>query len=423
MKPNQAMKDAAQRGLDLRREYGRGGTEVGIARARDIVNGRNLSPETIKRMKAFFDRHEQNRNTSEKETDGGPKNGWIAWLLWGGDAGRSWANARLREMTEFYDHGPINLSEDDSIEREIFRWGPVEHPAGNFIVDDAFARAMLESFTAMAAYDYLPPVLFEHTSEGTIKGLVRGLRITDDGINAVMELASGVKDLADKGELHYLSPSFYATFKHPHTGAKLKFALREVSFVSVPHLKNLRVESAHYSLEENLMEENEVEEGKIPAWFAAFESRLAACEEHIKTLAEKPEEEPEELMEDEKPAENSEVTRMGVLLKKVEKENKLLLRQLAEREIQVELGQVDADTISELVQLREASPALFGKALARMKPATQEPKNLGERGVVGSASGPVSYERAVEMGVSKGIKNGSVDMVEYLATNHPHVMV
>jgi hypothetical protein len=36
-KPTDSMKKAAQRGLDLRKEYGRGGTAVGIARARDIV--------------------------------------------------------------------------------------------------------------------------------------------------------------------------------------------------------------------------------------------------------------------------------------------------------------------------------------------------------------------------------------------------
>ncbi len=42
-KPNDGMVTEARRGLEWRREFGRGGTEVGIARARDIVNGRNLS--------------------------------------------------------------------------------------------------------------------------------------------------------------------------------------------------------------------------------------------------------------------------------------------------------------------------------------------------------------------------------------------
>jgi hypothetical protein len=52
--PNDAMVDEAQRGLDWRSEFGRGGTDVGIARARDIVNRRNLSNETIARMNSYL---------------------------------------------------------------------------------------------------------------------------------------------------------------------------------------------------------------------------------------------------------------------------------------------------------------------------------------------------------------------------------
>ena len=48
--PNNAMAEEAQRGLDWRSEFGRGGTEVGIARARDIVNKKDLSDDTIGRM-------------------------------------------------------------------------------------------------------------------------------------------------------------------------------------------------------------------------------------------------------------------------------------------------------------------------------------------------------------------------------------
>ena len=57
-KPTKAMADEAAKGLAYRREFGRGGTEVGVARARDIKNRVNLSPRTVKRMKAFFDRHQ-----------------------------------------------------------------------------------------------------------------------------------------------------------------------------------------------------------------------------------------------------------------------------------------------------------------------------------------------------------------------------
>ena len=52
--PTAGMKSEAEKGLEWRREHGRGGTAVGIARARDIVNGKELSESTVKRMFSFF---------------------------------------------------------------------------------------------------------------------------------------------------------------------------------------------------------------------------------------------------------------------------------------------------------------------------------------------------------------------------------
>lgn len=99
-KPTEGMITEAQRGLDWRREHGRGGTEVGIARARDIVNGKNLSESTVKRMYSFFSRHEvdkQGEGFSQGE-DGYPSNGRIAWALWGGDAGYSWSRQIVERL-------------------------------------------------------------------------------------------------------------------------------------------------------------------------------------------------------------------------------------------------------------------------------------------------------------------------------------
>ena len=100
--PTDAMVEEAQRGLDWRSEFGRGGTEVGIARARDIVNKRNLSDETIVRMNSYFARHEVDKEAEgfRPGEEGYPSNGRIAWALWGGDAGQSWAAAKVQEMAE-----------------------------------------------------------------------------------------------------------------------------------------------------------------------------------------------------------------------------------------------------------------------------------------------------------------------------------
>ena len=86
--PPQDVRANAKRGLELRAKYGRGGTEVGVARARDLSNGKGISLDTINRMISYFARHEV-----DKKGEGWGKDsaGYIAWLLWGGDAGRAWA--------------------------------------------------------------------------------------------------------------------------------------------------------------------------------------------------------------------------------------------------------------------------------------------------------------------------------------------
>ena len=102
LQPTEAMAEEAQRGLDWRQEFGRGGTEVGVARARDISNRKNLSPETVRRMVSYFARHEvdkQGEGFSPGE-DGYPSAGRIAWALWGGDAGKTWADSIVERTSE-----------------------------------------------------------------------------------------------------------------------------------------------------------------------------------------------------------------------------------------------------------------------------------------------------------------------------------
>jgi hypothetical protein len=58
LRPTETMANNAKRGLELRKEHGRGGTAVGVARARDLSNRKNLSPDTVRRMYQYFVRHE-----------------------------------------------------------------------------------------------------------------------------------------------------------------------------------------------------------------------------------------------------------------------------------------------------------------------------------------------------------------------------
>ena len=94
-RPPEGVQNNARRGLELRREFGRGGTAVGVARARDLSNGKGISLDTIMRMRSYFARHAvdskgQGWNAGDKDY---PSAGKIAWLLWGGSSGRAWANS------------------------------------------------------------------------------------------------------------------------------------------------------------------------------------------------------------------------------------------------------------------------------------------------------------------------------------------
>jgi hypothetical protein len=94
-KPPEAARTAAKYALELRRKWGRGGTAVGVARARDLSGGKNVSRSTVARMSSF------GRHLAQKESnppDGGPSAQRIAIGLWGGRAGISWAKSVMERL-------------------------------------------------------------------------------------------------------------------------------------------------------------------------------------------------------------------------------------------------------------------------------------------------------------------------------------
>lgn len=98
----QAARDEAARGLAWRDEYNRGGTAIGVARARDLTNNRPLSVDTIQRMASYFARHEVDKRGQgwAPGQDGYPSAGRIAWALWGGDPARAWAKRILARLEQ-----------------------------------------------------------------------------------------------------------------------------------------------------------------------------------------------------------------------------------------------------------------------------------------------------------------------------------
>jgi hypothetical protein len=101
-KPPAGAAKAAQKAINWKKEHGnavKGGTAVGWTRASQLVKGDPLSPETVKRMHKFFLRHQKNKAVKpEFKSEPWRDNGYIAWLIWGGDAGRSWAETKWNQM-------------------------------------------------------------------------------------------------------------------------------------------------------------------------------------------------------------------------------------------------------------------------------------------------------------------------------------
>jgi hypothetical protein len=113
--PPRKVREEADLGLKLREEFGRGGISSreageqgigsGVVRAQNLRDGVRVSERTIRRMVAFFSRfsrYAEEAGGSEERGFWGdkenPSRAWIAWLLWGGDSGREWAEELLARI-------------------------------------------------------------------------------------------------------------------------------------------------------------------------------------------------------------------------------------------------------------------------------------------------------------------------------------
>jgi HK97 family phage major capsid protein len=185
-KPTEGMVSEAQRGLDWREEHGRGGTAVGVARARDIVNGRELSLNTVKRMYSFFARHEVDKQAEgfSQGEKGYPSAGRIAWALWGGDAGQSWAKRIVKSMEAADERQLEGLDMDE--EKDI-----------NEIVDEIEANGIPEPEEekvpaeraepdALSVGDYVEWNASGNKAQGVIKRIERDGKIDVPGSSFVI---------------------------------------------------------------------------------------------------------------------------------------------------------------------------------------------------------------------------------------------
>ena len=85
-----------RKGLKLYKEgfSGNGLVEKTIDEAHSIVLHRRVTEEKLKRMRAWFARHDK---AGYKRIVNPPSPGYVAFLLWGGSEGRAFANRVLKD--------------------------------------------------------------------------------------------------------------------------------------------------------------------------------------------------------------------------------------------------------------------------------------------------------------------------------------
>lgn len=99
-KPTAKIAANAKKGLELRDEFGRGGTDVGVRRAEQLAAQEDLTAEDVKSMHSYFARHVVDKGGKAHEwgSDTDPSAGYVAWLLWGGDEGKEWADRHAEKL-------------------------------------------------------------------------------------------------------------------------------------------------------------------------------------------------------------------------------------------------------------------------------------------------------------------------------------
>jgi hypothetical protein len=144
-------------------------TPVGLARANQLIRGDNLSLNTVRRMKAYFDRHQKDKQGSTWSDYG---KGRQAWDGWGGDEGWAWAkrilarieksaceidsNCGLRQnMPETDWKATVEFCKRDDEQRLVFGWLYVSKKADGTQVVDHSGEVISTETLEKASYGFV----------------------------------------------------------------------------------------------------------------------------------------------------------------------------------------------------------------------------------------------------------------------------
>ena len=338
-KPPQGAQTAAARALKKRAEKPpsqRGMTSVGLARARDLANGRELSPETVRRMLAYFTRHEVDKQGSTWDEYG---KGRQAWDGWGGDAGFAFARKVVKQMnaadnkTTLRAYGEaIQLSESNSYEVpdgltigkpfKTLSLGQVSsRMSGDAIgkeIDQDLLAELVRVFKERREHD---PVIidWQHATSpfqggtpappesGSALGMIIDLEMRNDGLYAIPAYNErGLEVVKNAGGVLWSSPEYIHGEIYSRDGGDKVGDAQLLAITLTPRPAQSHNKIDRITLSEESMMEDQINELKV-----ALEAKDAMVRELEAKIREMMDDEDSSLSEDEKMAEHDDKEKMA----------------------------------------------------------------------------------------------------------------
>jgi hypothetical protein len=338
-KPPEGAKTAAARALKKRAEKPpsqRGMTPVGLARARDLANGRELSPETVRRMLAYFTRHEVDKKGSTWDEYG---KGRQAWDGWGGDAGFSFARKVVKQMnaadnkTTLRAYGEaIQLSESNAYEVpegltigkpfKTLSLGQVSsRMSGDAIgkeIDQNLISELVRVFKERREHD---PVIidWQHATSpfqggtpappesGSALGMIIDLEMRDDGLYAIPAYNErGMEVVKNAGGVLWSSPEYIHGEIFSRDGGDKVGDAQLLAITLTP-----RPAQSHNKIDRITLAEESMMDDQINELKAALEAKDAMVKELEAKIKEMMDDKDSSLTEDEKMAEHDDKEKMA----------------------------------------------------------------------------------------------------------------
>lgn len=272
--PTKGMQIEAERAIKWKEEGRKGGTRIGLVRARQILRGDPMSLDIVKRMYSYFARHEVDKQAEgfEPDENGYPSAGRVAWGLWGGDAGYTWSANILENQKNKGNKMSIIKREFTLVKKYYEEHEEQQSDIYTFVVStpevDRYGTIIIPSGIDYTSYLNNPIVLAQHNADEWPIGKCLGFMMNGENLEATLQLhritdeACEVADLVAAGYVKAVSVGIIPIESEEQTidGKRVtvytKSELVEFSVVSIPANRDALIKKSIKELFKSLKKVN-----------------------------------------------------------------------------------------------------------------------------------------------------------------------